>query len=92
LGVRAVAVSQNYGFAAFITDRHKLIVWEETRAPVALFDLRDDPSEDRNVVADAGYAAVREDLMRRHAIPFLDGHSPVAAEAASRGVTDRGAV
>src|SRR5262249_32493405 len=31
---RDLAVSENHGFAAFITDRYKLIVWEDTREPV----------------------------------------------------------
>jgi arylsulfatase len=68
---RCVAISENHGFAAFVTDRHKLIVWEDTREPVALFDREADPDEDRNVIDDAAYAPVRDALMEEYALPFL---------------------
>lgn len=68
---KAVAVSEDYGFAAFITERHRLVVHEDTKAPVQLFDLQVDPDENHNVVADPDSAQVLRELMDRHVLPFL---------------------
>src|SRR5262249_9749905 len=68
-----LAVSENFGFGAFITDRFKLVVWEATSEPVQLFDRDADPSEDRNVIGDPAYAQARDDLMSRIVTPFLAG-------------------
>ena len=69
--VREVVHSENFGFGLFVTDRHKLLVWEDSREPVQLFDLAEDPDENHNVVADPRYAEVREGLMTQHVQPFL---------------------
>jgi arylsulfatase A-like enzyme len=63
--------SENFGFAMFLTDRHKLVVYEDTCEPGQLFDLLEDPAEDRNLCGDPGHAALVERLMRDHARPFL---------------------
>jgi arylsulfatase A-like enzyme len=75
-GVRPVAHSENHGFAAFIAERYKLVVWEERREPVQLFDLVADPAEDRNVVDEPEYSAVRAEMIERFVRPFL-AHAPV---------------
>jgi choline-sulfatase len=59
---RAVAVSENWGFAAFETERYKLVVDEDACAPCQLFDLRDDPGEDTDLL---------DDLMETHVRPFF---------------------
>jgi len=68
---RAVSVSENWGFAAFSTDRYKLVVDEDALSPCQLFDLHDDPDEDENRVADPECAAVLEELMASTVRPFF---------------------
>lgn len=68
---RQLVRSENYGFAMFRTDQHKLVVYEETKAPLQLFDLREDPDEDHNVLGEPGYAGVVEGMMTQHVLPFL---------------------
>jgi choline-sulfatase len=85
--VRPASISQNWGFALFETDRYKLVVWEDSSEPVALFDRQQDPLEDRNLVADPAHASVIEELMELHARPFLKTpalrpHEPIFARAA----------
>jgi hypothetical protein len=68
---RAVAVSENWGFACFETQRHKLVVDEDALAPCQLFDLDEDPAEDHNLLADPASAPVVEELMETHVRPFF---------------------
>jgi arylsulfatase len=68
---RPLAVSENWGFASFETDRYKLVVDEDAGTPCQLFDLRDDPDEDENRVADPECAAVVDELMAETVRPFL---------------------
>ena len=63
-------VSENWGFAVFETDRHKLVVDEDAVTPCQLFDLHDDPSEDHDLLADPLSKPVVEELMERHVRPF----------------------
>lgn len=71
LSSRDRVVSENYGFGMWRTSRHKLVVYERDQLPVQLFDLHEDPDEDRNLVNEPAYAAVIEELMERHVRPFL---------------------
>ena len=68
---RAVAVSENWGFALFRTERYKLIVDEDTLTPCQLFDLADDPHEDDNRVSDPACAGIVDELMGLHVRPFF---------------------
>jgi arylsulfatase len=68
---RRALPTENFGFAAFIRDRYKLVVYEDTLAPVQLFDLAEDPAEDHNVARDPGYARVVDELMEADVRPFL---------------------
>ncbi len=68
---RAVSISENWGFACFETERHKLVVDEDALAPCQLFDLAEDPAEDHNLLADPAAAAVVEELMETHVRPFF---------------------
>ncbi|MDE3085687.1 MAG: sulfatase-like hydrolase/transferase [Acidobacteriota bacterium] len=68
---RAASVSENWGFASFETDRHKLVVNEDALEPCALFDLAEDPAEDHNLIVDPQAAATVEELMDRHVRPFF---------------------
>jgi choline-sulfatase len=68
---RQVAISENWGFAAFVTDRYKLVVEEDAAAPCQLFDRHDDPNEDENLVADPQCASTVEKLMSELVRPFL---------------------
>ena len=68
---RALTVSENWGFAAFETPRHKLVVDEDALAPCQLFDLTEDPTEDRNLLPDPAAAAVVEEIMETHVRPFF---------------------
>ena len=55
---RASAVTENWGFASFETDRFKLVVDEDALAPAQLFDRQNDPNEDENLLADPAAAVV----------------------------------
>jgi choline-sulfatase len=68
---RHVSVSENWGFAAFETDRYKLIVDEDACAPCQLFDRLEDPNEDTDLLPDPDAAPVVEELMDVHVRPFL---------------------
>jgi choline-sulfatase len=68
---RELSISENWGFAAFETDRYKLVVDEDAVAPCQLFDLTEDPNEDHNLVADPHSAAIVGELMDTHVRPFL---------------------
>jgi arylsulfatase len=68
---RSVSVSENWGFACFETERHKLVVDEDALSPCQLFDLAEDPWEDHNLVADPAARAVLDELMELHARPFF---------------------
>ena len=68
---RELTVSENWGFAAFETNRYKMVVDEDAVTPCQLFDLEEDPLEDRNVVDDPASKHVVEELLERHVRPFL---------------------
>lgn len=68
---RPVSVSENWGFAAFVTDRYKLVVDEDALSPCQLFDLHEDPNEDENRVADPECAGAVEELMAATVRPFF---------------------
>jgi len=68
---RQVSVSENWGFACFETERHKLVVDEDALGPCQLFDLAQDPNEDHDVLADPVYKATVDDLMETHVRPFF---------------------
>ena len=64
-------MSENWGFAAFMTDRHKLVVDEDQLEPAALFDLDADPWEDHNLIADPAARPVVGELMETTVRPFF---------------------
>ncbi len=68
---RTVSVSENWGFACFETERHKLVVDEDALAACQLFDLAEDPWEDHNLVADPEARAVVDELMELQVRPFF---------------------
>ena len=68
---RELSVSENWGFAAFETSRHKIVVDEDAREPCQLFDLDADPNEDSNLLADPAYKDVVDELMATVVQPFL---------------------
>ncbi len=68
---RTVAVSENWGFAAFETDRYKLVVDEDAVSPCQLFDLDEDPTEDHDLLPDPQAAAIVEELMEKRVRPFF---------------------
>ena len=68
---RDVAVSENWGFAVFETERHKLVVDEDAMAPCQLFDLAEDPGRGPRPVGDPQAADVIEEIMETHVRPFF---------------------
>lgn len=68
---RARTVSENWGFAAFETERYKLVVDEDALEPCQLFDLSEDPAEDHNLLPDPVAGAVVEEIMETHVRPFF---------------------
>jgi arylsulfatase len=68
---RVVSVSENWGFAAFETDRYKLVVDEDAGSPCQLFDRREDPTEDHNLLGDPVAKDRVDEIMESHVRPFL---------------------
>jgi arylsulfatase len=68
---RSVAVSENWGFAAFETEQYKLVVDEDAGIPCQLFDLHDDPDEDCDLLPDPHAKSIVELLMESHVRPFF---------------------
>ncbi len=67
----ALAVSENWGFAAFETDRYRLVVDEDAVAPCQLFDLDEDPAEDHDLLPDPHVAPIVAELMETRVRPFF---------------------
>jgi arylsulfatase A-like enzyme len=63
--------SENFGFAMFLTEQHKLVVYEDDQTPVSLFDVQNDPWEDHNLVKDPASRHIVESMMESHVRPFL---------------------
>ena len=68
---RDLSVSENWGFAAFETDRYRLVVDEDAGTPCQLFDVAADPEEDHDLLADPLAKPVLDQLMESHVRPFL---------------------
>ncbi len=68
---RDVTVSENWGFAVFETARYKLVVDEDAALPCQLFDLAEDPDEDRDLLADPEAAGIIEELIETYVRPFF---------------------
>ena len=68
---REVSVSENWGFACFMTDQFKLVVDEDALEPCQLFSLQDDPNEDDDRLDDPTCKAVIDGLMETVVRPFL---------------------
>jgi choline-sulfatase len=68
---RQLTVSENWGFAAFETDRYKLVVDEDALTPCQLFDLTEDPAEDHSLLPDPATAAIVDEIMETHVRPFF---------------------
>ena len=66
-----VLVSENWGFASFETDRHKIVVDEDACSPCQLFDLAEDPEEDHDILADPLAKPVVDQLMETFVRPFF---------------------
>lgn len=70
---RDAVFSQITGFTMVATDRHKLVVANATHEPQALFDLVEDPDEERDVLGEPGRAPIVAALMETHVEPFFAG-------------------
>jgi choline-sulfatase len=68
---REVSVSENWGFAAFETDRYKLVVDEDAGTPCQLFDLSTDPAEDANLVSDPAAKEILDEMVESRVRPFF---------------------
>ncbi|MCL4231874.1 MAG: sulfatase-like hydrolase/transferase [Dehalococcoidia bacterium] len=58
-------------FSAVVTEGFKYVIERDTGAPCLLFDLTTDPDENRNLAAESGWIAVRQELYRQFLAPFL---------------------
>jgi arylsulfatase len=67
---REISISSQGGFAMFAGPRFKLVIDEATVDPCQLFDLEDDPNENRNLVWDAGYTVTRDEMLDAYVRPF----------------------
>jgi choline-sulfatase len=70
-GSRSVCVSENWGFASFETDRYKIVVDEDALSACQLFDLREDPNEDHDLLQDPDAKEAAEELMETYVRPFF---------------------
>jgi choline-sulfatase len=68
---RSLTVSENWGFAAFETERYKLVVDEDALEPCQLFDLSEDAAEDHNLLPDPTAKPVVDEIMDTHVRPFF---------------------
>jgi choline-sulfatase len=68
---RCVSVSENWGFAAFETEGHKLVVDEDAVSVCQLFDLREDPEEDHDLLDDPRSRALADEIIETHVRPFF---------------------
>jgi choline-sulfatase len=68
---RSVAVSENWGFASFETKEHKIVVDEDAGTPCQLFDLREDPDEDHDLLGDPSEKPTVDHLMETYVRPFF---------------------
>lgn len=68
---RSLTVSENWGFAAFETERYKLVVDEDAVAPCQLFDLFEDAAEEHDLLPDPTAGPVVEELMETQVRPFF---------------------
>lgn len=68
---RSVSISENWGFASFETEGHRLVVDEDRFTPCQLFDLAADPSEDDNLVVDLNHSDVLDEMMATVVATFL---------------------
>jgi arylsulfatase len=76
---KPLVVSENFGFGMWRTERYKLVVYEPDRQPAQLFDLAEDPAEERNLVTSPAHLPVIEELMDAHVCPFLSAGPHTAA-------------
>ena len=58
--------SEVYGFSMVFNGRYKMAINPITRAPVELYDLKEDPNELKNIVNVAAYESVRKELLNKH--------------------------
>ncbi len=54
------------------TPRYKMAVKSNSRRPVELYDLKNDPNELDNLVKTPKYESVRQELMERYLNKLLD--------------------
>ena len=68
---RSLSVTENFGFAAFETERFKLVVHEDELAPVQLFCRDHDPTDDDDRIADPELRPEVDELMETVVRPFF---------------------
>src|SRR5262249_42656124 len=68
---RDVPVSQSWGVAALGTERSNLVVDEDACAACQLFDLREDPAEDHDLLPDSTARPLVDELMETYVRPFF---------------------
>lgn len=68
---RGVVRSECEGFGMWRTERFKIVVDEADSTPVQFFDVIADPLEGVNLVADAEYASVLDEMMQHIVLPDL---------------------
>jgi len=68
---RSVSVSENWGFASFQTNEHKIVVDEDALTPCQLFNLIEDPDEDHDLLADPRAKTTVDQLMETCVRPFF---------------------
>ena len=63
---KEVVFSELAGYSMARTERYKMAVFTETRQPVELYDMENDPNELRNLVNDPSTEKVRKELLNDH--------------------------
>jgi len=69
---KEVVFSEVFGFSMVRSDKYKLVINTETRKPVEMYDLENDPNELNNLVNDPSLSATRQELTSNYLNKLLD--------------------
>jgi arylsulfatase A-like enzyme len=69
---KKVIYSEVMGFSMVRNNKHKLVINTETRKPVEMYDLENDPNELNNLVNDPSLSATRQELTSNYLNKLLD--------------------
>jgi choline-sulfatase len=63
---KEVIFSEVSGFSMVRNDRYKLTIFPDSRKPIEMYDLKNDPDELTNLVKDPNFESIRKELSDKH--------------------------